>query len=210
METEEKYETSYKGLSFNTICANIHHDKSCSIIFDVAHEPHKQITGLQLTHDNLTRDLLEDAIKKLENAEYCLTFSSGKACMVALIHMIEKGSHVLVNDDVYPETRKLLEDCKDHFSYEVSFVNMTDMNKTKNEIKSNTKLALIETPTNPNLKLVDIKSVCSMIKEKNPNAIVVVDNTISTPIYQSPLQLGADISLYSLTVSTNIQFFSLY
>jgi cystathionine gamma-lyase len=86
---------------------------------------------------------------------------------------------------------------------EPAFVDMLDLDKTRAAMRPNTAMVWIETPTNPTLKLIDIRAVAKIAKENNPNAIIVVDNTFASSYFQSPLELGADIVMHSLTKYMN-------
>lgn len=105
------------------------------------------------------------------------------------------NERVSLKDDVYGGTNRFFRLCAGKMGIQTSFANMLDLAATEKEIKANTKLVWIETPTNPTLKLIDIKAVAALARSKIPDAIVVVDNTFASPYFQSPLELGKALSL---------------
>jgi len=106
----------------------------------------------------------------------------------AVIHTLEFGSHIICSDDVYGGTNRYLRMyCTDKFKYEVSFIDMCNISDIEKAMKPNTRLVHIETPTNPTMKLTDIQGVCDMVKKKNPDCLIMGDNTFATPYLQSPL-----------------------
>ncbi|MBC62648.1 MAG: cystathionine gamma-synthase [Zetaproteobacteria bacterium] len=146
---------------------------------------------------NPTRGLLEEALAKLEEAKFGLAFSSGLAAEQAIIQILDKDSHIIVSDDVYGGTGRLFRQIYEKYGLSFDFVDMSNIENIKNKINNKTKMIWIETPTNPTLKLVDIKESCKLAK--NSDITVVVDNTFCSPVFQSPLSLGADIVVHSTT-----------
>ena len=134
---------------------------------------------------------------KIEFAKYGISFSSGCAAMNALFTIFEPGDHIISCDDVYGGTNRMLRKVLVKFGIEVSFVDMHHLEKLEKEIKPNTKLIWIETPTNPLLTIIDISAVVKMVKDKN--ILVAIDNTFASPILQSPMLLGVDVVLHSCT-----------
>ncbi len=152
------------------------------------------------TH-NPTRRRLETCLASLENAEYCVTTSSGMAATMLLMQALPAKSSVLCGDDVYGGTyRYFTTIC--HERHHFNFVDTTDLKKVEKALKQ-FKPALIwaETPTNPLLKVTDIKGLCALAKKYK--AMVVVDNTFMSPYFQNPLSLGADFVMHSLTKYIN-------
>jgi len=151
---------------------------------------------------NPTRLAWENCVAALEGAKYGLAFSSGSACTATIINMLNSGDHVICCDDVYGGTNR-------YFSRVATPANgmkftMVDLNKEgalEQAIQPNTKMLWIETPTNPTLKICDIKKM-SEIAHKH-NLIVVVDNTFMSPYFQNPLALGADIVVHSVSKYLN-------
>lgn len=146
---------------------------------------------------NPNRDQLEQVIKELEQGDSCAVFSSGMAAISSVFQAIESGAHVLVANDVYFGTRKLMWEFADKWNLEVDFIDMTDLDLVESSLKENTKLLWLESPSNPRLLITDIKAVSKIAKEKG--AFVAVDNTWPTPYNTRPLELGADISVHSTT-----------
>jgi cystathionine beta-lyase/cystathionine gamma-synthase len=146
---------------------------------------------------NPTRDALEEAFAALENAKYGLAFSSGLAAEQAIIQILNPGDHVLVCDDVYGGTGRLFRRLFAKYNLTFDFIDMTTVKNVEAAIKPNTRLVWIETPTNPLLKVIDIEAVTKVAHKAQ--AVVVVDNTFASPIFQSPLEMGADIVVHSTT-----------
>jgi cystathionine beta-lyase/cystathionine gamma-synthase len=146
---------------------------------------------------NPTRDALEEAFAALEGAKYGLAFSSGLAAEQAIIQILNPGDHVLVCDDVYGGTGRLFRRLFAKYDLTFEFIDMTAVKNVEAAIKPNTRLVWIETPTNPLLKVIDIEAVTKLAHQAS--ALVVVDNTFASPIFQSPLEMGADIVVHSTT-----------
>jgi cystathionine gamma-lyase len=146
---------------------------------------------------NPTRDALEEAFAALEGAKYGLAFSSGLAAEQAIIQILNPGDHVLVCDDVYGGTGRLFRRLFAKYGLEFEFIDMTRMENIAKAIKPSTRMIWVETPTNPLLKVIDIAATAKLAKQAK--ALLVVDNTFASPIYQSPLELGADIIMHSTT-----------
>ncbi|MHC4660062.1 MAG: trans-sulfuration enzyme family protein [Planctomycetota bacterium] len=148
-----------------------------------------------------TSRALETCLAVLEGGENtnagCVTFASGLAAIDALLHTLSAGDHVLCCDDLYGGTRRLASELWARTGLEFDFIDMTDSKLIEEGIKPNTKFVLVETPSNPLLKIIDIKAACDIAHEKG--AKVIVDNTFQTPCFQRPFELGADIVLHSLT-----------
>lgn len=148
---------------------------------------------------NPTRDALEHSLAALEKASYGLSFSSGLAAEQAVIQMLDPGDHVLVSDDVYGGTGRLFRQLFAKYQIEFEFVDMTKVESIKEFIKPNTKLIWAETPSNPLMKIIDIKALASLCHKEKRGITFVVDNTFASPIFQSPLEMGADIVMHSTT-----------
>ncbi|MFQ5868287.1 MAG: trans-sulfuration enzyme family protein [Candidatus Zixiibacteriota bacterium] len=152
---------------------------------------------------NPTRDALEARLAALEGAKFGLAFASGMAAITTMgLTLLKPGEHIVAFDDLYGGTRRLFDEVfKENFKIEVSYVDARDPEKVRKAIGANTKLIWLETPTNPLLKLCDIKAISKIAKEhKVP---VVIDNTFLTPYFQKPLPLGADIVIHSTTKYLN-------
>lgn len=152
---------------------------------------------------NPTRDCLERCLAKLENCKYGLTYSSGCACTMTILHLLKAGDHVISMDDLYGGTNRYFRHVASRFGVEFSFVDATDVNHVEKAMKPNTTMVWIETPTNPTMKIVDIQAVCDLVHRTKPECLVVVDNTFMSSYFQRPSDLGADIAYHSLTKYMN-------
>ena len=147
--------------------------------------------------ENPNRSILEKSIAKLENGTYAFAFSSGMAAINAVIQSLKSGDHILLPDDIYFAIRKLLDEVFKNWALTYDLVDMTDLKAIKKSIKPNTALIWIESPSNPQLKISDIAAISKIAH--NCNSLCVVDNTWATPVFQNPLELGADIVVHSTT-----------
>ena len=150
---------------------------------------------------NPTRDALENSLADLENGSRAFVFSSGLAAQSAVLELLRPGDHIIAFDDLYGGTFRLLEEIKTKTSgLEISYV---DYNKIdlKNVIRKNTKLIWIETPTNPLLKITDLRKISKIAKKYK--ILTICDNTFSSPINQKPLDFGIDIVNHSTTKYIN-------
>jgi len=152
------------------------------------------------TH-NLTRSALEANIATLEKGKYGIAFASGLAAINSLMALLKCGDHVIVTDNVYGGTYRLFELIMTDFGISFSWVDTSTVKNIEAEIKPNTKMVYVETPTNPMLTLTDLKAVANLCKEKN--LISVVDNTFMSPYFQRPIEFGIDIVLHSTTKYLN-------
>lgn len=146
---------------------------------------------------NPTRTALERNIAALEDGKHGLCFASGCAATTAVLLCLKRGDHVVASDDLYGGTFRLFDKVFRHLGIDFTFVDMTDVRKTEEAIRPETRLLWIETPTNPMLKLIDIEATAAAAKKRA--VAVVVDNTFATPYLQSPLSLGADLVVHSTT-----------
>lgn len=151
---------------------------------------------------NPTRKVLETCLASLDNAKYALTFASGLGTTTTVFSLLSSGDHMIVGDDVYGGTNRLIRQVAARFGIEFTFVDPTDLEKVELSFKPNTKLVWIETPTNPLLKVADIEAISKICRQKD-NIIFAVDNTFLTSYFQRPLELGADLVCYSLTKYMN-------
>jgi cystathionine gamma-synthase len=147
--------------------------------------------------DNPNRQTLEQQVATLENGEVCFAFSSGMAAISAVFQSLKAGDHVILPDDVYYNIYMLATDVFERWGLEFTKVDMADIKSIASAIKPTTKLIWIETPSNPQLKITDIEAVAKLAKSNN--ALLAVDNTWPTPVFQQPLTLGADIVMHSST-----------
>lgn len=146
---------------------------------------------------NPTRTALETLIADLEHGTNGYAFGSGMAAISAVIMLLDKGDHILINSDVYGGTYRALTKVFSRFGINFDFINTTDVSNIESSIKDTTKMLFIETPSNPLLQVTDIKAASDIAKKHD--MLTVVDNTFMTPYYQNPLDLGADIVLHSAT-----------
>jgi cystathionine beta-lyase len=154
------------------------------------------------THDysrsgNPTRQSVEDFIALLEGGARGLAYASGMAAISSTFLMLSAGDHVIVTEDVYGGTYRLLTLILSRHNIESTFVNMTDLDQVKAALQPNTKAVYMETPSNPTLRIIDIAAICEWAQ--NHDLITILDNTFMTPYYQRPIELGVDIVLHSAT-----------
>ncbi len=145
---------------------------------------------------NPTRLALEKQLASLEGARYGYAFASGMAATAAVLNLLSAGDHAVVTDDLYGGTYRLFSRVLERYGLEFTYVDMSDLADVRAAIRPNTKLFWVETPTNPLLKLIDIRGVVALRK---PGQVVVVDNTFASPYFQQPLALGADVVVHSTT-----------
>lgn len=152
---------------------------------------------------NPTRHALQECIAGIENGKHGLAFASGSAATSAVIHLLQSGEHMVCADDVYGGTNRYLRRVvAPQMNITTTFVDMTvDGELEKGIVAGKTKLLWVETPSNPTLKVVDIKKIVKIGHEAG--LTVCVDNTFATPYFQNPLDLGADIVLHSATKYIN-------
>jgi cystathionine gamma-lyase len=148
------------------------------------------------TH-NPTRTQLQDALAALDNGSHGIAFASGMAAIDCVAKLLQPGDEVISTNDLYGGSYRLFTKVYEPYGIKFHFVPMHDMAAVKEKISPRTKLIWVETPTNPLLNVIDIKAAAAIAKEAG--ALLVVDNTFSTPYLQTPLDLGADMVMYSLT-----------
>lgn len=146
---------------------------------------------------NPNRHALETSINTLENGGNAFVFASGMAAANAIAQSLSAGDHVILSDDVYHGVRNLMDRIMTRWNIDVDIIDLQDEVLFKETLRPNTKLVWAETPSNPQLKIVDIEMVSEMAH--SVGALCVVDNTWSTPIIQKPFDFGADIIMYSTT-----------
>lgn len=151
---------------------------------------------------NPTVESMEDAVASLEGGYKAIGCASGMAAVhLVMATALKSGDHVICSDSVYGPTVTILNELFKKFNVDTSFVNTSDLGAVKAAIKPNTSLFYLETPGNPTLAITDIAECVKMAKENN--AKVVVDNTFMSPVFQRPLELGADYVLHSMTKYLN-------
>jgi len=145
-----------------------------------------------------TQHAVEEKIAKLENTDRALLFSSGmNAITTTILSLVGKNQHILYTDDCYRNTKKFFNEILPKFSIEASQVPINDISNIKKYIKTNTVLFFSEIPTNPFLRIIDLKFIINFTKKKK--IITAIDSTFATPINLRPAEYGADIILHSAT-----------
>ena len=152
---------------------------------------------------NPTTTVLENKIAVLEEGEAGVAMSSGMGAISSTLWTVLKaGDHIVTDKTLYGCTFALMNHGLTRFGVEVTFVDTSNLEEVKNAMKENTRVVYLETPANPNLKIVDLEGVCK-VAHTNPNTLVIVDNTFATPYMQKPLKLGVDIVVHSATKYLN-------
>ncbi|AZS16684.1 trans-sulfuration enzyme family protein [Paenibacillus lutimineralis] len=146
---------------------------------------------------NPTRQALEDYIAVLEGGVKGFAFASGMAAISTTFMLFSAGDHLIVTEDVYGGTYRLLSNVLSRMNIETTFVDMTDPEQVKAALRPNTKAVYMETPSNPTLKITDMAEIAAWAREHG--LLSIVDNTFMTPYYQRPIELGVDIVLHSAT-----------
>ena len=146
---------------------------------------------------NPTREEAEKTLAALEGGKQAIGFSSGVAAITACIHLFKSGDHIILSDDLYGGTYRLFEDIYKDFGIRATFVDTTNIENILGAIEKDTKAIFIETPSNPMMKVTDIRATAEITK--NNDLFLIVDNTFLTPYYQKPLELGADLVIHSGT-----------
>lgn len=142
----------------------------------------------------------EHHIAKISSAAHAITVSSGMAALDIILRLLKPGDEIIAGDDLYGGTNRLLTYVKTHVGVIVHHVDTTDPTSLLKYIQAGkTAMVLLESPTNPLLKIADLATLAAEVKERAPDAIVVVDNTMMSPYLQRPLEHGADIVYDSAT-----------
>jgi cystathionine gamma-synthase len=147
--------------------------------------------------DNPTRRALETCLAALEEARHCVAFGSGMAAIATLAMTVRSGDRVVIPDDVYGGTYRLFDQVMGSLGLRYDTVDMTDLTAVKETLRDGTALVLVESPTNPRLRVLDLRALAELAHAAG--ARFVVDNTFATPYLQRPLRLGADAVVYSAT-----------
>ncbi|WCN37622.1 trans-sulfuration enzyme family protein [Aneurinibacillus uraniidurans] len=168
-------------------------------IYQVATFAHPKLgesTGYDYSRTaNPTRTVLEDAAARLEKGAVASAFASGMAAVTAVLHLFAPGDHLIVTEDLYGGTYRVLREVLNVYGVQASFVDTSNLKEVEAAIQSDTKGIFIETPTNPLMKISDIPCVVALAKAHG--LLTIVDNTFMTPYLQKPLELGADIVIHS-------------
>jgi len=160
--------------------------------------PGQLISGYEYSRGaNPTRQALEDSLASIENGARGLAFGSGLAAIDCVLKLLNPGDEVIAVDDLYGGSYRMFTRLFEKYQLKFTFIGFDNVEELENVITDRTKLIWLETPTNPLMKLVDIKMVADVVKDKD--ILVAVDNTFATPYIQKPLDLGADIVMHSAT-----------
>lgn len=163
----------------------------------------ENLEGFQYSrYMNPTRDVLDKCIASLDNGKFALTFSAGVGATTAVLATLGSGDNIVSSLDLYGGTIRLFRDFAGKMGITTEYINFLDLTALEKALKPSTKIVWIESPTNPLLNLVDIKAIADVVHAKS-KAILVVDNTFLTPYFQRPLELGADLVMYSLSKFMN-------
>lgn len=191
----------------DTVCVHGKKDKENSFgaisvpIYQTASYAHPAVgesTGYDYSRlQNPTREELENIVAELENGIDAIAFSTGMAAISAVMELFEPGDHIVSSDDLYGGTPRLFDNISKKHGIDVDYADTSDLENIEKLIKENTKALFIETPTNPMMKVTDLKGAAELAKKHN--MIMIVDNTFLSPYFQNPLDLGADIVVHSGT-----------
>ncbi|OGO50017.1 MAG: cystathionine gamma-synthase [Chloroflexi bacterium RBG_16_64_43] len=148
---------------------------------------------------NPTRTALEACLAALEGGAHGLAFASGMAATDTVLRLLAPGDHVVAGRDVYGGTYRLFERVLKGYGLEFSYVDTTQLSDVESALRPNTRLVWLETPSNPLLRISDLRAVADLVHRARPSAWLAVDNTFATPYLQRPLELGADLVIHSTT-----------
>lgn len=148
---------------------------------------------------NPTRKALEDCLAALEQGHHGLAFASGMAATDTVLRLLDRDAHVLAGNDVYGGTFRLFDKVLRRFGLGFDFVDTADPESVAEALTAATRLVWLETPTNPYLRVTDIRAVAEAVHAHPNHPLLVVDNTFATPYLQQPLDLGADVVIHSTT-----------
>ena len=191
--------------NFETICAQAGHaisnDPAVTSYIQLSTTFHYFPTGESPTgfvysrEDNPTRKHLESILAQLEHGADAAAFSSGSAAAQTVFLSLKPGDHIIVNYDVYAGIRSMLKNVFMPWGLEVSFIDLSNISNLEPAIKQNTKLIWTESPTNPQLNVIDLQAVINICKKHGIKT--AIDNTFATPVWQNPLVMGADLVMHS-------------
>jgi len=150
---------------------------------------------------NPTREALERNVAALEGARHGFAFSSGMGCVDSLMKMFRSGDHVVCGENVYGGTFRLFDKILRHYGLEFTFVDTRDPERIEKAMQPNTRAVLVETPSNPLMRVTDIRAAADIAHRRS--AILIVDNTFASPVFQRPFDLGADVVFHSTTKYLN-------
>tara|TARA_R110002124_G_scaffold287350_1_gene473584 strand:+ start:7636 stop:8769 length:1134 start_codon:yes stop_codon:yes gene_type:complete len=165
--------------------------------FEHSEKGHQDGELIYTRHANPNRLQLEKVLSELEGGEACAAFSSGMAAIGSVFQALEKGSHIIVPEDVYHGTRSILNIFGERWGLQFTYTDMTDLESVQRNVLPNTKLIYVETPSNPLMHITDLEKVCMLAS--SIGAKVCVDNTWPTPLNLNPIEFGADLVMHSTT-----------
>jgi len=193
--------------NINTLCVHGAEDKNNSTgsitvpVYQSATFAHPGVgesTGYDYSRlQNPTREVLENAVAALEGGYDALAFSSGMAAMAILLELFNPGDHIIASNDLYGGSVRYLDNVAVKNRVSVDYIDTGDILGVEGLIRAETKAVYVETPTNPMMQVTDIKEISTLCKKHG--LLLIVDNTFLTPVYQQPIELGADIVLHSGT-----------
>lgn len=150
---------------------------------------------------NPTREALERNVATLESGRHGFAFASGMGCLDSIMKLFRAGDHIVVGENVYGGTFRLFDKILRHFGLSFTYVDTSDAQKVADAMTPETRALMVETPTNPLMRLTDLAAMATIAKRAG--ALLVVDNTFASPVFQRPLELGADIVWHSTTKYLN-------
>jgi cystathionine gamma-lyase len=150
---------------------------------------------------NPTREALERNVAALEGGRHGFAFSSGMGCVDSLMKLLKAGDHVVCGENVYGGTYRLFDKILRHYGLEFTFVDTRDPGRIESAMTKSTRIVLVETPSNPLMRVTDIRASADIAHRHG--ALLVVDNTFASPLFQRPFELGADVVFHSTTKYLN-------
>ncbi|MEX2179897.1 MAG: cystathionine gamma-synthase [Gemmatimonadaceae bacterium] len=150
---------------------------------------------------NPTREALERNVAALEGARHGFAFSSGMGCVDSLMKLFKSGDHVVCGENVYGGTFRLFDKILKNFGLSFSFVDTRDPQRVEDAVTAHTRVILVETPSNPLMRVTDIRAIAEIAHRHD--ALLIVDNTFASPVFQRPFELGADVVYHSTTKYLN-------
>lgn len=170
---------------------------STTFEYEATGQAHHPDDLIYTRYQNPNRAALEQTMAKLEGGALAHAISSGSAAMMTLFQALRPGDHIVSSDDMYFGIRVQLKEFFAPWGLETTYVDMSDLEAVRAAMRPETRLVIFESPTNPMIRLADIRAIAEIAHERD--ALLLVDNTVATPIAQNPLLLGADIVVISLT-----------
>ena len=150
---------------------------------------------------NPTRAALEKCLARLEGGKDGLVFASGVAAIHAVLTLLNTGDHIIVGDNLYGGTYRLLEEVMKNWGLEITYVNTTKLNQLESSFRPSTRMLYVETPSNPMMEITDLTACVNLAHQRG--VLMVADNTFMSPYLQRPLEVGADIVIHSTTKYLN-------